>query len=191
MAETCQKLPEFVEWVKKAKKTPNLTKFAEATMPKGRGRKGGSCPRKRKAPETVETRVTNPAFTQHVENSSEQGDKKGDEDADFSSCQDLSNLLSVAQTGPNSQSTVKLSNNSIMWPSFAPLRPKSPSWPYGTYSPLHSSFSPSDFSSQSHSLSPPAFSSQSYSPFTLCKITGNISKYFGCCNKYAKNPTPP
>ena len=142
MAETFQKLPEFV---KKAKKTPNLTKFAEATMPKGRGRKGGSCPRKRKAPETVETRVTNPAFTQHVENSSEQGDKKGDDDADFSSCQDLSNLVSVAQTGPTSQSTVKLSNNSIMWPSFATLRPKSPSWPYGTYSPLHSSFSPSAF----------------------------------------------
>ena len=100
----------------------------------------------------------------------------------------------MAQTGANSQSTVKLCNNSIMWPSFAPLRPKSPhvvSWPFCTYSPLHSSFSPSAFSSQSHSLSPPAFSSQSYSPFTLCNITGNISKCFGCRNKYAKNPNPP
>ena len=45
-------------------------------MPQGRGRKGGSCPRKRKAPETIETRVTYPFFTLCNDNSSsEQGNE--------------------------------------------------------------------------------------------------------------------
>ena len=42
LAETCKKLPDLIASFIKAKKTPNMTKFAEATMPKGRGRKGGS-----------------------------------------------------------------------------------------------------------------------------------------------------
>ena len=40
VAEPEGKLSNFVEKVLKAKKTPMISKFAEATMPKGRGRKG-------------------------------------------------------------------------------------------------------------------------------------------------------
>lgn len=36
VAEFCHKLPEFVEKFRKSKKSPNLTKFADATMPRGR-----------------------------------------------------------------------------------------------------------------------------------------------------------
>ena len=45
-AETCNKLSEFIAWYKKSKKAPSLSKFAEATMPKGRGNKGNACSRK-------------------------------------------------------------------------------------------------------------------------------------------------
>lgn len=48
VAEMSGKLFEFVEKVKKAKKQPVLSKFVEATMPKGRGRKGGEITRKHK-----------------------------------------------------------------------------------------------------------------------------------------------
>lgn len=42
------KLSDYIEKVKKKKKTPKITKLAEATMPKGRGRKENEGPRKRK-----------------------------------------------------------------------------------------------------------------------------------------------
>ena len=41
-------LDVLIEWVKKAKKAPNITKLTTATMPKGRGRKGCSAPPKKK-----------------------------------------------------------------------------------------------------------------------------------------------
>ena len=75
VAETCQKLLDLVAPFIKAKKTPNLIKFTE---PKGCGRKGVSCPRKRKAPGEIKTPVTSLAFT-HCDNhsSSEQGSRDG------------------------------------------------------------------------------------------------------------------
>ncbi len=39
-AEIPNKLPGFVVWYKKSKKIPSLSKFAEAIMSKGRGKKG-------------------------------------------------------------------------------------------------------------------------------------------------------
>ena len=39
VANLCSKLPEFIAWLKKSKKTPNLTNMGEATMPKGREQK--------------------------------------------------------------------------------------------------------------------------------------------------------
>ncbi len=50
VAEINGKLSEFVAFVQKKKKRPNITKLTTASMPKGRGRKGGVPPRKRKAP---------------------------------------------------------------------------------------------------------------------------------------------
>jgi len=60
VAELSSKLPEFVAWFKRTKKCPNLSKFAEATMPKGRGKKGSENPWKRKAPSETENRIVNP-----------------------------------------------------------------------------------------------------------------------------------
>ena len=60
VAELSSKLPEFVAWFKRTKKCPNLSKFAEATMPTGRGKKGSENLRKRKAPSETETRIVNP-----------------------------------------------------------------------------------------------------------------------------------
>ena len=60
------KLSDYIEKVKKKKKTPNITKLAEATIPKGRGRKGSEDPRKRKRNSTVETHLENPSLI-HVQ----------------------------------------------------------------------------------------------------------------------------
>ena len=60
------KLSDNIEKVKKKKKTPNITKLAEATIPKGRGRKGSEDPRKRKRNSTVETHLENPSLI-HVQ----------------------------------------------------------------------------------------------------------------------------
>ena len=48
-AESCNKLANFVQSLKKKKREPNLTKLATANMPKGRRQKGGKAPLKRKA----------------------------------------------------------------------------------------------------------------------------------------------
>ena len=45
-----------------------MTKFAQSTTPKGRGRKGSQCPRKRKMQISTENIVTNPILAQsHVD----------------------------------------------------------------------------------------------------------------------------
>ena len=47
-AEKASDLESFVGWFKRLKKHPNLTKLVTAQMPKGRGRKGGVAPPKKK-----------------------------------------------------------------------------------------------------------------------------------------------
>lgn len=65
VAEQCSKLPQLVKALKQSKKQPNVTSFAEATMPKGRGRKGSVAPRRKSKPDhtPVETMVESPALT--------------------------------------------------------------------------------------------------------------------------------
>ena len=63
VAELSGKLPDFVASFKKAKKAPSLSLFAEATMPKGKGRKGSQRPRKRKASVPTEAVLENPALS--------------------------------------------------------------------------------------------------------------------------------
>ena len=70
VANHCSKLPEFIAWFRKAKKSPNITSFADATMPKGRGNKGTKCPRKRKAPVATETVLENPILCQDLKDDS-------------------------------------------------------------------------------------------------------------------------
>ena len=63
VANMCGKLSDFVSWLKKKKKIPNLTKYAQSTMPKGRGRKGSQCLRKRKTRVPTENIVANPTLS--------------------------------------------------------------------------------------------------------------------------------
>ncbi len=58
VAEINGKLPDYIEKVRKKKQTPNITKLAKSTMPKGRGRKGSQQPRKRKAYTSIETHIS-------------------------------------------------------------------------------------------------------------------------------------
>ena len=62
VGEYCGVLTQLIANFKKAKKFPNLSKLAEATLPKGSGRKGGEKPRSRKACVQVESRVENPSL---------------------------------------------------------------------------------------------------------------------------------
>ncbi len=55
-------LAEFIARYKQAKKMPNLTKFVEATMPKGRGRTVSEQPKRRKSGIQVEITVENPTM---------------------------------------------------------------------------------------------------------------------------------
>ena len=63
VAELCGKLPEFVARFKKTKKVLSLSQFAECTMPKGKGRKGTQCPRKRKASVPTTAVLENPSLS--------------------------------------------------------------------------------------------------------------------------------
>ena len=48
---------------KETKKSPSLTQFAEATMPRGKGRKGSQCPRTRKASVPTTAVLQNPSIS--------------------------------------------------------------------------------------------------------------------------------
>ena len=57
VAERNGQLPEFLQFLQKKKKTPNVTSLITANMPRGCGRKGGQPPRTRKPQNPPETRV--------------------------------------------------------------------------------------------------------------------------------------
>ena len=52
----CSHSVAVVEWLKKTKKAPNLTKLVTAKMPKGRGQKGCVPPRKRRKKVAIHSR---------------------------------------------------------------------------------------------------------------------------------------
>ena len=169
VADLCKKLPEFIEKFKKIKQTPNLTKFAEATMPKGRGRKGSEPPRKRKkTSSTAEVQqVQNPAFSSSltVEDSSRPMVNV------TSQCNVSSSNATNINVLPSSEYPSLSNAPTCSWPC--------PSWfspPYQNFSPLPQAQSvPSPY----QNVSPPPPSS----PFQLCKLGGNITICFGCHKK--------
>ena len=176
MADLCKKLPEFIQKFKKTKQTPNITKFAEATMPKGRGRKGSEPPRKRKKTSSTPEvqRVQNPAFLSSltVEDSSQPA------------------VNATSQCNVNSSNAANNVQPSSGYPSLS----NAPTccWPYPSwFSPPYQNFSPlpqaQSVASPYQNASPPPPSS----PFQLCKLGGNINICFGCRNKYNKNASPP
>ena len=58
VAEVNGKLPQFVDWFRKTKKLPNLSKLAMKDIPKESGCKGGKAPRKKKKSEPITSRVS-------------------------------------------------------------------------------------------------------------------------------------
>ena len=190
VAELCHKLPEFVEKFKSIKKAPNLTKFADVTMPRGRGRKGNVASRKRKASTPIETHVDNPSLMSPSTTSGQD-----------SSAITVSQTNSVVHMNPNEQITQSnfqtLAGNSAIynWPSTSPQF-SPPPWPHsspGTLTPpfFYQPFTPSPSSSPFPQPFPFNQSQAPSTPFSLCKISGNISVCAGCRNKYSKTAGPP
>ena len=163
-------------------------------MPKGRGRKGSECPRKRKHPATVETRIENEWF----------GSSSKSNLASFPSWRSISRTEPVSHTNTPLTISQPQASGIPEWHWFPPSGPYNP---YNTNLPLpYTSLPHTGFSSPAGvpytSLPPPGFSSPSLlsepglslpvsAPYTLCKITGNVSVCYGCHNKYKKNAIPP
>ena len=183
VAEYCGVLTQLIANFKKAKKFPNLSKLAEATLPKGSGRKGGEKPRSRKACVQVESRVENPSLgtSARLPSSSQAS----------SWAPSLQQDPSVAMEGFSSPG---LPTYPTSWPP-----PPQPQILTQTVSPVLSStmtFTPP--SQCSNYGFPPLPSSFPHFPrpplpsiFELCRIAGNISVCAGCRNKYLKTAQPP
>ena len=164
-AEVSKKLPEFVEWYTKSKRTPNLSKFAEVTMPKGRGNKGSVSSTKRKAPVPVNDTIENPYLSASSPALDSNVPLQG-----YSQ-----NPYPVQPTWPHGSATRQYPQPSSAWPQPSTV------------------FSPSQ-QSAGYRINTPSTSSSWSSPpssFVLCKIAGNVSVCTGCRNKYQKNPLPP
>ena len=182
VAEMNGKLPDYIEKVKKKKQTPNISKFAKSTMPKGRGRKGSQQPRKRKAYTSIETHLENPALATNTS------------DTTHLTPPQFQLPSPVNQPQPNypmspycrsTQSPAYLTDSTSLTPSTPQFQLPSP-----VYQPqLNYPLSPYCRSTQPHAYPTDQF--WHTTPFTLCKILGNISTCVGCRNKYTKTALPP
>ena len=220
VAEICGKLTDFITWYKKLKHTPNVSKFAQATMPKGRGQKGTRAPHTRKPSLPVEQVLKNPGLS-----SSES----------ICNSQASGNLNSYSVSEPDSQVASQVNNFQLpvvehvqtispspgiyqppailppqtwmhssnqwydnwTWPTSIRPRPHTPVshsfFEYNYSTPVRASFTP-----PTHAIAMPSFEGNYASsplsnsdPFILCKISGNIKVCAGCRNKYPKSPSPP
>ena len=161
VAEMSGKLPVFIERIKKHNKTPSISKFAEATMPKGMGKKGDETSRKCKEPSVIETRVQN----SYIE---------GSQDAW---------PVTISQSNSIQMSPVY---GLCYYNSLAPMMQPT-GWGYG-----HNPYAPGLASTMTTPPNAPASTmTMPPTPFTLCKISGNISVCTGCHNKYSKSAMAP
>ena len=174
VAEMCKKLPEYVDKFKKSKKAPNISKFVQATMPKGRGRKGSECPRKRKSSRAIQTRLENPSLVTST-------------DQDVHPTEPEANNVPASPHHVHSSTMLPPFNNaqspynfSAMYPQPLYSYPQRPVWPSNSTN-TSAYFFPASA----------AFHHQECPPFTLWKIAGNITTCIGCRNKYIKGAAPP
>jgi hypothetical protein len=218
-AEDNGELQLFVKWLKKVKKSPNLTQLALATMPKGRGRKGCNPPPRKKKKVTVKSRKSFAEILKEqcsigrLNRDNPQSEDSGDSDTEESP-------LPVQQDLPYQRTSGGAAVN---------LDPKGLQVVSGevvTSSPVEEQYKMYECSVSmqgggvefSHSkrgtklnvsggrqessstaglplLPPPLvhypLSQDSESPFELAFISGNISVCRGCRQKYTKPVTPP
>ena len=208
VGEMCNKLVQVVNSFKKVKKAPNLTKFAEATMPKGRGRKGGSVPRKRKRSSAIDTVVENPVTVSAAlpcsapESTSTlvQGSSVAPvspNDQPLVSLQTTFNVSSISNSQPVFNVCGTSSSTSGGQPTLQALQCSSPvttlnpvpQWPLQFAPPPPPTQQAFTLSPAASQFPPPLPPSQQ--TFTLCRITGNISVCIGCRGRYQKSALPP
>ena len=193
VAEINGKLAHFISFVQKKKKRPNLTNLTTTTMPRGRGRKGGVPPRKRKARLHGEpTRLSMCTTTGNVEQS-------------ISSMAPVSQVSSHSSTSPL-QCNVEVNASGMSFvtahnacsafpcpdndgwrsnsdPSTCTPFPSYPSWAY-PYSPwTWPNMTPPPPTSMCTSSSTPC------DPFKVCFKFGNISVCNGCRNTFTEADT--
>ena len=187
VANLCGKLSEFVSWYKKNKRAPSLTKYAQATAPKGKGRKGSQCPRKRKGSVAIENTLENPAMVSAKETRTLQSVEQTPVPLTFQTTPmtHISNIQSPSVTQTNIQLPQHPHHPHYQspWGFYASPPPPPPPVPPPSVLPPYMPYVASA-PAGAPSLHPPT-------PFTLCKIAGNISVCAGCRNKYPKHPNPP
>ena len=185
VAESTGMLSDLVSTVRKQKRNPNITKLVTTTMPKGRGRKGGKAPIKRKPATDIEHRYELNPLVGNGNSSNNTGA------AINVSCTEAMQTVNVSFP-----STVDLSCSStfspysLLPPMVPPVLPPASS----VLAPLIPTIPPpfSVLSSPSHLqgqfVDP---TNGGLNPFRLCFIFGNISVCHGCKNRYAKTAGAP
>ena len=214
-AEDNGELQLFVDWLKKVKKSPNLTQLALATMPKGRGRKGCTPPPRKKKKVTVKSRksfaelLKEECSVGRLNRDSPQSDVSGDSDNEESPLPVQQDLLCQMTSGGaavnlNPQGSRVISGDVI---TSGPVE-CSVSLQGGGVEFSHSKrgtkLNVSGGRQESSStaglplLPPPLVhyplsqdSESPFEPFELAFITGNISVCRGCRQRYTKPATPP
>ena len=177
----------FIEWFKKAKKSPNITKLVTTKMPQGRGRKGCVPPRKKKRKVTVQTHQA--LLDSFEEDSFEDEPSNGSEDQGCSkektpvsykastlpkSKENYSHLqggsVTITHSGHHGGNTeVTVTGGTVETNLSLPCQPP----------PLVPCHSPLPSQSPDSNL------------FDLVFIKGNISVCRGCRQKYTKPVVPP
>ena len=195
-------LSAYVEWLKKAKRSPNLTKLVTTTMPKGRGQKGGGYapPRKRKKKDDVQGRKS---FTQILNESvvSDKPSQSSREDVETSGISggalgvDLNKSSFHLSSGPISSSAASSTSAQNNW---SALQGGGVSYIHtengNTSLTITGATATSTF--QLPQEPPPLVPYDSVTPlaqsiFELAFVTGNISVCRGCRQRYQKPVTAP
>jgi hypothetical protein len=179
VAEQNNKLPEYIEKLKKNKKIPNISQLANATMPKGKGRKGGQCPRKRKRNDDIETIIQNPNMMSYHSSQTTHSFDDSYHPPPTTHSDDSHHPPPTTHSFDDSASVTNTSNLQ-----------ESPSssgcFPISCLPPYTWQYNPSQYSGYFI----PQHQHQ-HNSFILTKIAGNIAVCAGCRNKYNKKlPSP-
>ena len=168
-----------------------MTKYAQATATKGKGCKGSQCPRKRKASVAIERTLELPTV---VSASPETITQQTVEQTPLPSAFQAAPVTQInnIQSPSGTQTSFQLPQpphshyhsplGFYIPPPPPPLPPPPPFPPPSVLSQYRPYVTPAE---------PGASNFHPPSPFTLCKIAGNISVCAGCRNKYPKHPNPP
>ena len=184
-------LQAFVEWIKHAKKVPNVTELVTTKMPKGRGRKGNASPCKRKKKEEI---VTRKHFTEII--------NEADSDEDDKTCtnSDSTSLAAAADIdeGPVLDHTAEHSSHPSTYFQGSTYHTHigegvatTTTVTGGVHVNQSNIWLPSEPPPLVHYSAESMTSSSITNPFTLTFISGNISICEGCRQRYVKPATPP